>query len=142
MSDDAAQKLRDAGQTRSRASRTLGMKFISADTEAMTADMEFEASDDFFNPIGSVQGGFVAAMLDDAMAIALSTTVGPGFGFPTLEMKANFIGAAPKGKILGQGRVVYRGRSTAFLEAELRAPDGKLIATGSSTARIVPMKRD
>lgn len=139
--DDAAQGLRDAGQKKSAASRTLGMQFIKGDPEAGTAEVSFEASKEFMNPIGSIQGGFVGAMLDDVMAVVLSTTVGPGYGFPTLEMKVSFIGAAQPGKILGYGTVIHRGRSTAFLEAELRDEAGKLIATGSSTARIIEMKK-
>lgn len=137
---DAAQSLRDAGQKKSRASRTLGMQFISADPEAQTAEVYFDASEEFMNPIGSIQGGFVGAMLDDVMAVVLSTTVGAGFGFPTLEMKVSFIGAAMPGKILGFGRIVHRGRSTAFIEAELKDEDGKLLATSSCTSRIIPMK--
>ncbi len=138
--DDAAQALRDAGQKKSRASRTLGMQFVKADPDAGTAEVYFDASEEFMNPIGSIQGGFVGAMLDDVMSVVLSTTVGAGYGFPTLEMKVSFIGAAQPGKINATAKIVHRGRSTAFIEAELRDQEGKLIATSSCTSRIIPMK--
>ena len=54
-------------------------------------------------------------------------------------MKISFIRPAMPGTIFGNGRVVERGRSIAFLEGELRDAEGALLATGTSTFRI---KRD
>jgi acyl-coenzyme A thioesterase PaaI-like protein len=39
--------------------------------------------------------------------------------------------------LIGEGRVVSRGGSVAFLAGELRTEEGVLIATATATARIV-----
>jgi uncharacterized protein (TIGR00369 family) len=59
---------------------------------------------------------------------------------PTIELKVNFIRPASVGKLIGEGRVVARGGSIAFLAGELRAESGELLATATATARIVTRK--
>jgi len=76
------------------------------------------------------------------MAIAVGLSLEWGEISPTLEMKASFVAAGRPGRLTGEGWTVKRGKSVAFIEAELRNDAGELVATGSSTARIVQMKRD
>ena len=54
------------------AAATLGIKFKHIDAEAGTVEVEFEGKPDFTNPAGNIQGGFLAAMLDDTMGPALA----------------------------------------------------------------------
>jgi len=51
------------------------------------------------------------------------------------------LNAARPGRIIGRGRVIKRGRSVGFIEGELLTEDGTLIATGSSTATFVTLKK-
>ena len=97
----------------------------------------YEAREEFYNPHGFVQGGILAAMLDDAMGPALAAMLEPGLMAPTIELKVNFVRAAKAGRLIAHGRVVHRGRSIAFLEGRLETPDGALVATATATARIV-----
>jgi uncharacterized protein (TIGR00369 family) len=115
----------------------LGWKVREIDPDAGTITVEFEAKPDFCNPTGAIQGGYLAAMLDDTMGPCLYATLEPGHFAPTVELKVNYIRPARPGPLLGRGRVVHRGRSLAFLAAELTTLDGQLVATASSTARIV-----
>jgi acyl-coenzyme A thioesterase PaaI-like protein len=55
--------------------KTLGLEFIKIDGERGTIETRFEAVGIFLNPAGNVQGGFLAAMLDDTMGTALSATL-------------------------------------------------------------------
>jgi len=96
--------------------------------------VRFTAREEFYNPMGSVQGGFLAAMLDDAMGPALFTLLEVGPPAPTIEMKVNFLRPATAGTLIGEGRVVHLTRSIAFLEGALCAEDGALIATATATA--------
>lgn len=98
--------------------------------------VQFTAREEFYNPMGSVQGGFLAAMLDDAMGPALFTLLEVGPPAPTIEMKVNFLRPAAAGVIIGEGRVVHLTRSIAFLEGTLSSEDGALIATATATARL------
>ena len=87
--------------------------------------------------MGNVQGGFLAAMLDDSMGPALFTLLDEGQFSPTLEMKVSFLRAARPGPIVGEGRVAHRTRNVAFLEGTLATDDGSVVATATATARIL-----
>jgi uncharacterized protein (TIGR00369 family) len=102
----------------------------------------YEAREDFNNPQGFVQGGMLAAMLDDAMGPALVAMLEPGLFATTVELKVNFVRPATAGRLIARGRVVHRGRSIAFLEGRLETADGELVATSTATARIVPYEPD
>ena len=102
--------------------------------------VQFEATRDFTNPMGNVQGGFLAAMLDDTLGPALATTFEEHEFAPTLELKVSFLRPAKPGPLVGTGRVVHRGGSVAFLEGELHDTAGDLIATATATARLVQVK--
>jgi uncharacterized protein (TIGR00369 family) len=93
---------------------------------------------EFANPQGAVQGGFLAAMLDDAMGPALFTLLAAEDFAPTIEMKVNFVRPARPGPLIAEGRVVHQTRSIAFLEGTLATEDGELVATATATARIIP----
>lgn len=124
------------------ASEFLGLEVLEVDTDALRVKLAFNAEPRVCNKWGGIHGGMVAAMLDDLMAIAVGLSLEWGEISPTLEMKASFVSAGRPGRLLGEGWTVKRGKSVAFIEAELRNEGGELVATGSSTARIVQMKRE
>jgi uncharacterized protein (TIGR00369 family) len=90
--------------------------------------------------MGNVQGGFLAAMLDDTLGPALATTFEAQEFAPTLELKVNFVRPARPGTIFGTGWVVHRGGSVAFLQGELHDAEGDLLATATATARLVRLE--
>ena len=120
---------------------TLGFKLLEIDPHRGTIRVQFEGKREFLNPLGVVQGGFVAAMLDDTLGPALICTLPAGHFAPTIELKVNFIKPAPLGVLIGEGRLVARGGTIAFLAGELRTAAGDLIATATATARIVTTTR-
>jgi uncharacterized protein (TIGR00369 family) len=117
----------------------LGWKAL--DLEPGRVRVRYTARPEFGNPQGAIQGGFLAAMLDDAMGPALFTTLHGEQFAPTIELKVNFVRPARPGPIIAEGRVVHRTRSLAFLEGKLTTEDGDLIATATATARIVATVR-
>ena len=121
------------------AAATLGWKLVAIDPDEGTIQVEFQARQEFLNPAGSVQGGFLAAMLDDTMGPALVATLAPELFATTVELKVNYIRPARVGRLVASGRVVHRGRSICFLAGELHDDSGALIATATATARLVPM---
>jgi uncharacterized protein (TIGR00369 family) len=116
---------------------TLGWSLVHADTERGEIEVSFEASEAFLNPAGSVQGGFLTAMLDDTMGPALAATLGPGLYGTTIDLKVSFLRPATPGRLVGRGRVVHRGSTIAFLAGELLDDAGRVVAVGSATTRIV-----
>ncbi len=119
------------------ATTTLGWSLIQADTERGEIEVSFEATEDFLNPAGTVQGGFLTAMLDDTMGPALAATLDPGQYGTTIELKVSFLRPAKPGRLVGRGRIVHRGGTIAFLAGELLDESGRVVAVGSSTTRIV-----
>jgi uncharacterized protein (TIGR00369 family) len=119
------------------AARTLGWCLEDVDPGAGTVRVSFDARPEFANPTGAIQGGFLAAMLDDTMGPALAATLGPDQFAPTLELKVNYLRPARPGRLVGTGRVIHRGGSIAFLAGELADESGQVLATASATARIV-----
>ena len=119
------------------AAKTLGWSLIEADTERGEIEVSFEATEDFLNPAGTVQGGFLTAMLDDTMGPALAATLDPGLFAATLELKVSFLRPAMPGRLVGRGRIVHSGSTIAFLSGELRDDSGRVVAVGSATARIM-----
>jgi uncharacterized protein (TIGR00369 family) len=123
------------------AAATLGFKLLEIDAEQGTIRVQFEGKEQFLNPMGNVQGGFLCAMLDDTLGPALVATLPKDHFAPTIELKVNFIKPAKPGVLVGTGRVVSRGGTIAFLAGELSTQTGELIATASATARIVQLGR-
>jgi len=116
---------------------TLGWALLDVDPARGTIEVAFQALPGFCNPMGNVQGGFLAAMLDDTLGPALVATL-PAHQFaPTLELKVSFLRPARPGRLLGSGRVVHRGGTVAFLAGELRTEDGLDVAIASATVRIL-----
>jgi uncharacterized protein (TIGR00369 family) len=114
----------------------LGWELVSIDPDAGTIEVAFTASDQFLNPIGVIQGGFLAAMLDDTMGPALVATLGPGQFAPTADLQVQFLRPARPGRLTGRGRIVRRGKDIAFLAGELSDEFGQVVATATATAQI------
>jgi uncharacterized protein (TIGR00369 family) len=122
-------------------SETVGMKLVGVDQAKMTARYEFEAKQDFANPTGAIQGGFLAAMLDEAMSATAIIASNVTMNAPTLEMKISFLRPLFVGKASAEARILKWGKSTCFIEAELFDPEGKLVAKASATQAPKAFKR-
>src|SRR5258708_14538101 len=116
------------GQPVPPAAATLGWELSWVAPERGEIEVFFDARAGFANPMGNVQGGFLAAMLDDTLGPALAATLGDGEFAPTLELKVSFLRPAAPGRSTGTGRVVHRAGSIAFLAGELRDGTGALPA--------------
>ncbi|NTV37996.1 MAG: hypothetical protein HGA82_02240, partial [Anaerolineales bacterium] len=68
---------------------TLGFRLVEV-AEGL-AVFEAEAGPWAYNPIGSVHGGWYAAVLDAPLGVALHTTLPRGVGYTTLELKVNLV---------------------------------------------------
>ena len=94
----------------------------------------------FFNPLGTVHGGWYATLLDSALGCAVHTTILPGERYTTMEFKVNLVRAlAPDlPRVRAVGRLRHRGRQMATAEADLVGPDDRLYAHASTTCLILP----
>ena len=104
-----------------------------------TATFEVEPAVFHFNPIGVVPDGLALALLDPAMGCAVNSTLPPGVGYKTLEVKMNFVRplTASTGPVRCTGTVVHAGRTVATAEGRIVDLAGKLYAHGTSTLLVV-----
>ena len=115
----------------------LGWTLLDMDESAGTVRVGFTARPEFLNPAGFVQGGFLAAMLDDVMGPA-ALVMSDGWSFTsTIDMNVSYLAPAKAGPLIGEGRVIQLGRTIGYLQGELRDGAGTLIARATSTARLV-----
>lgn len=128
-------QIQDGKSPAPKAARALGINILSVNAEAGSVEVEFEGKDEFTNPAGKIQGGFLAAMLDDTMGPALAATLLAGEFAPTLNLNVQFLSPAVPGKLHAVGRVVRRGGEVCFLSGEL-SQGGRIVATATATAII------
>jgi len=120
---------------------TLGWRLLAADPDAGTVRIGFEASQAFCNPAGFVQGGFLAAMLDDTMGPAVLVRSGGALFAPTIDLTVSFLSPARPGVLVGEGRILQLGQTIAFLEGSLFDQAGQLLARATASARLVATDR-
>jgi uncharacterized protein (TIGR00369 family) len=93
-----------------------------------------------YNLIGTVHGGWAAAILDSALALATLSTLEPSQAFTTVDIRINYLRpiTVESGEIRAEGRVLQGGRRLAYCEAKLTDSAGKLLAHGTGSCLIFP----
>lgn len=129
-----------ASRRRPPCSETLGLEVTAIDQAAGTVRMTMRGRPEWCNPTGALQGGFVVALLDEAMAVAGIVAGQMDYLVPTLELKTSFLRPCPVGQVTAEGRLVRWGRRAAFLEADLYDPQGRLVARATSTVVPTPVE--
>jgi uncharacterized protein (TIGR00369 family) len=117
------------------AATLLGMRLAAFSTGG--ALVELDATAAHANPMGTVQGGVLAAVADAAMGWAYMTTLGEGESYTTVEMKVNFLRAVRTGRISARARVKNAGRTLGLIECDVLDASDKLVAHAVSTCMIL-----
>ncbi len=107
------------------------------DQEKGAVRVRYLAKPEFCNPMGSVQGGLIASMLDDAAAFACIARAQMRIGVPTLEFKVSFLAPAKAGILFVEARVKKFGRTICFVDSDMTDEQGKLLA--SMTTTVMPI---
>ena len=96
---------------------------------------------DHYNPLGTVHGGVAATLLDSVMGCCVHTTLKPGIGYTTVEIKVNYVRAMTDktGPVAVEGKVINVGSRIATSEGRLYDGAGKLLAHGTTTCLIFPI---
>ena len=118
---------------------TLGMTCVDKSEPGVTV-WQLAAEEHLANPVGVIQGGFLAAFADSAMAAATVTNLQGRRVYPAnTELKISFLRAAPVGAPLTcTARVIGGGQRVTFVEAEITDGAGRLVAKASSTYLLTP----
>ena len=97
---------------------------------------DWQVETDFVTPMGTLFGGYLAALADHLMACALFTLLDDTEGLSTIDLQTNFFRPVRDGVIRIDATVVNRGRRTAYCEAEFRDSSKALIARAGATQAI------
>lgn len=120
-------------------SRTLNFAL----TRAGEGEVEFRGVPlrDFYNPSGTIHGGWPAALLNSALGCCVHTRLAAGMAYTTIEFKVNLVRPMfdTTGEVVCTARVIHMGRTIATSEGEIRDAQGKLIAHGTETCAIFPL---
>ena len=117
----------------------LGSKGFEFDDALGTSSMGFVISKDLTHSNGTiVQGGFITAMLDAAMAHLIILKRNGEVNPLSLNINVNFIAPGSPGEFVAKGEITKMGKSIAFTSSELYQGD-TLIATATATNKMIKL---
>ena len=117
---------------------TLGFRLSEADKGRVV--LVGRPDQRVYNLIGTVHGGWAAAILDTALALSTLSTLDEKSTFTTIDIRINYLRGITHetGELVAEGRVLQAGRRVAYGEAKLTDRDGKLLAHGTGSCLILP----
>lgn len=93
----------------------------------------------FYNPLGSVHGGWISTLLDSAMGCAVHSTLESGQRYTTVDMTVSFVRAVrgETGPVTCEGKIIHAGGRIATAEGRVFDASGTLLAHGTETCMIL-----
>ncbi|MBS0411037.1 MAG: PaaI family thioesterase [Proteobacteria bacterium] len=116
--------------------KLLGLDILEADPPRGWVRIAFEGKPEFCNASGTIQGGFLSAMLDDTMGPAVLIHTNAERLPSTIDLHVTFLAPARPGKLFGEGLVTQIGKTIGFAEARLVDEDGRVLARATSSFRV------
>lgn len=113
--------------------KTLGFRLERI--ENGLAEFVGTSTTDYYNPLGTTHGGYIATLLDSAMGCAIQSTLEAGKGSTSLEFKVNFVRPVfdKTGRLKAIGEIINAGKQIITAEAKLIDEAGKLYAHATTT---------
>jgi uncharacterized protein (TIGR00369 family) len=117
---------------------TLGFRLVEAERGRVA--LLGTPDERSYNLIGSVHGGWAAAILDSALALATLSSLDASQGFTTVDIRINYLRPLTRetGEVRAEGLVLQAGRRLAYAEARLTDATGKLVCHGTGSCLILP----
>jgi acyl-coenzyme A thioesterase PaaI-like protein len=111
-------------------------EFLELDLEAGALAAQFPVLERYLNPYGTMQGGMVAAAVDNTLG-PLSVLVAPPNVTRRLEMKYSRPATVEMGHIVIQARFLDRRDRWLYFEADARSPEGLRLVRAKAVHWIV-----
>jgi uncharacterized protein (TIGR00369 family) len=132
--------LNDASTHLPPGAQLLGREWLGFD-ESGCALIRFQAQLAFTNRHGTIQGGFLAAMLDSATGICALAALSPDLTVVTMGLDTRFLRPAGVGPITARARVVERTDRGMVVHAELADVHDVIVADARARLRILAKKQ-
>jgi 1,4-dihydroxy-2-naphthoyl-CoA hydrolase len=116
--------------------KLLGIKFISATPERVTAEMKVR--EDMCTRPAILHGGAIMALADTLGGCATSLNLRDGASTTTIESKTNFLAPAMVGTtVRAECIAIHRGRRTMVWQTRVTSENGKLIPIVKQTQMVL-----
>jgi uncharacterized protein (TIGR00369 family) len=118
---------------------TRTLDFILVEAAPGTAQFQGRPLFSHYNPLGTVHGGWIATLLDSAVACAIHTLLPVGKTYTTLELKVNYVKALTERVPLVRavGEAIHVGGKVGTAHGRLVGPDGTLFAHATTTCIVL-----
>lgn len=85
-----------------------------------------------------VHGGAIATLIDSAASCAGWATPNPPENMrgTTVALNVTYVAAADSTDLRAEAKVLRRGKSLSFIDVDVTAPDGTLLAKGTATYKL------
>ncbi len=100
----------------------------------------FQGGGQMLNPRGGVQGGYLTAMLDDAMGSMVVVLTEGAKAPASVDIHTQFFASAGVERLICEAELVHMTKSTAFTRATLYNEAGEKLAFATQTARLFDLK--
>lgn len=94
---------------------------------------------DMQNGVGWLQGGLYGALCDEAMALALYTSLEESEQIATISESTSYLRGVRNGKVKARAEIVRKGRQVAFMEGCVT--DSEDVLLSKTTASFTIFKR-
>ena len=111
----------------------VGLELVSLDEDRVV--MALPDHPRFQNRKGDIHGGAAATLIDTTLGMAAALGYPEGTAASTLSLNISYIGAA-RGRLLCTSRVQRRGKSIAFLAADVTDAAGNLVAAATGNFKL------
>lgn len=128
--------------TKSMSPSALWLKGFLENVEEGLAEISYIVRKEMTNPLGTIQGGVMAALIDDTMGMAFFTLSQENL-FTTTNLNVNYLYGAKEGeKVLVKAQVVRIGKKIANIECKVMNVEGDVICTATSNLVVTSIKID
>ncbi|HJW11544.1 MAG TPA: PaaI family thioesterase [Albitalea sp.] len=118
------------------------LDFILVEAEPGRVQFQGKPQFEHYNPMGTVHGGWIATLLDSALACAVHTLLPAGKAYTTVELKVNYVKAltdrVPLVRAIGE--IIYSGGKIGTSQGKLVGPDGTLYAHATTTCIVLDQR--
>jgi acyl-CoA thioesterase len=103
------------------------------------AELSMLVRPDMLNGAGWLQGGLYTALCDEAMALALFTSLKEGECIATISESTSYLQGVKSGKIVAIAKVTKKARQVAFTEGYVRkeTDDGTILSQSRASFMIL-----
>jgi uncharacterized protein (TIGR00369 family) len=112
----------------------LGIDPLEYSVDGGWAEAAFSPRPEFANPAGSVQGGFVCAMLDETMSFAATLSRRFETMMVTLQTSVTYLRPTPVARVIARGELLRFGTTGVAMQGTLRDAGGQVLAVATATA--------